>query len=89
MNRYSYSGSLNTERCLSCIASTFTLQPAPLPRLNKGNMDHVGTDRHTCGEPDRATDGWQIPGHMGGLEPPRGFGAIEPTDEQSVTWDED
>lgn len=60
MNRYSYSGSLNTERCLSVYS--FNLHAAasscpPLPQLNKRNMDHAGTDRHTCGEPDRHTDG--------------------------------
>lgn len=63
MNRYSYSGSLNTEQYLS--AYVFNLHAAArycplLIQCYKRNMDHAGTDRHTCREIDGQADGWAI-----------------------------
>lgn len=79
MNRYSYSGSLNTEQCLSAYGFNLHAEASscsPLTQLNKRNMDHAGTDRHTCGETDRQTDG-QIPGQMDCLDPLRAIRQID------------
>lgn len=50
-----------------------------LVQLNERSVDHVGKDRHTCGETDRQTDG-QIHGQMGCLVHLTVLGAIRQTE---------
>lgn len=83
MNRYSYSGSLNTERCLCVYSFTFTLQPPALlfhGLIKETRITQGQTDIPVESQADRQTV-QQIPGQMGCLKTPQ-----EPPHHQTNRW---